>query len=79
MTAVCGSGVIILVTLHLVLTVSQAEAKLLDTGLKIPKMSPLTPVLPIPKPSPAPASTEDIEVMDFHVPFQPFEGVSAAL
>ena len=68
-----------MVTLHLVLTVSQAEAKLLDTGLKIPKMSPLTPVLPIPKPSPAPASTEDIEVMDFHVPFHPFEGVSAAL
>ena len=79
MTAVCGDGGIILVTLHLVLTVSQAEAKLLDTGLKIPKMSPLTPVLPIPKPSPAPASTEDIEVMDFHVPFHPFEGVSAAL
>ena len=64
-----------MVTLRLVFTVSQAEAKLLDTGLKIPKMSPLTPVLPIPKPSPAPASTEDIEVMDFHVPFHPFEGV----
>ena len=62
-----------MVTLHLVLTVSQAEAKLLDTGLKIPKMSPLTPV--VPKPSPAPASAEDIEVMDFHVPFHPFEGV----
>ena len=68
-----------MVTLRLVFTVSQAEAKLLDTGLKIPKMSPLTPVVPIPKPSPAPASTEDIEVMDFHVPFHPFEGVSAAL
>ena len=75
MTAVCGGGSIILVTLHLVLTVSQAEAKLLDTGLKIPKMSPLTPVVPIPKQTPAPASAEDIEVMDFHVPFHPFEGV----
>ena len=72
MMTVCRGGSIILVTLHLVLTVSQAEAKLLDTGLK---MSPLTPVAPIPKPTPVPASTENIEVMDFHVPFHPFEGV----
>ena len=75
MMTVCGGGSIILVTLRLVFTVSQAEAKLLDTGLKIPKMSPLTPVVPIPKPTPAPASAENIEVMDFHVPFHPFEGV----
>ena len=75
MTAVCGGGSVILVTLHLVLTLRQTEAKLLDTGLKISKISPLTPVIPIPKPAPSPASAEDIEVMDFHVPLHPFEGV----
>ena len=75
MRTMCRGRGIILVTLHIVLTVTQAEAKLLDTGLKIPKISPLTPVIPIPKPAPSPASAEDIEVMDFHVPLHPFEGV----
>ena len=76
MRTMCRGRGIILVTLHIVLTVTQAEAKLLDTGLKIAKISPLTPVVPIPKQTPSPASAEDIEVMDFHVPLHPFEGVS---
>ena len=75
MRTMCRGRGIILVTLHLVLTLTQTEAKLLDTGLKIAKISPLTPVVPIPKQTPSPASAEDIEVMDFHVPFHPFEGV----
>ena len=77
MRTMCRGRGIILVTLHIVLTVTQAEAKLLDTGLKISKISPLTPVVPIPMQTPSPASAgfEAIEVMDFHVPLHPFEGV----
>ena len=63
MRTMCRGRGIILVTLHLVLTVTQAEAKLLDTGLKIAKISPLTPVVPIPKQTPSPASDEDIKAV----------------